>query len=62
MLSIEAAGNSELLSRTNALQARREAQDFRHCMRMAGALFVPKNVNVGMCSNDGRKSKRDCQP
>ena len=29
MLSVEAAGNNEPPSRTNALQVRREAQDFR---------------------------------
>ena len=39
MLSVEAAGNNEPPSRTNALQVRREAQDFRQCNIKVDALM-----------------------
>ena len=40
MLSVEAAGNNEPPSRTNALQVRREAQDFRRRDVKADALMT----------------------
>ena len=40
MLSVEAAGNNEPPSRTNALQVRREAQDFRRRDIKANALMT----------------------
>ena len=40
MLSVEAAGNNEPPSRTNGLQVRREAQDFRRVDVNAAALMT----------------------
>ena len=39
MLSVEAAGNNEPLSRATGLQARRGAQDFRRCNIKVDALM-----------------------
>ena len=43
MPSVEAAGNNEPPSRTNALQVRQEAQDFRQCnIKVDALMYVSK--------------------
>ena len=62
MLSVEAAGNNEPLSRAPGLQARRGAQDFRREMRDVDALF---NLNVfrkDVTSLRAESPKKNCQP
>ena len=58
MLSVEAAGNNEPPSRTNGLQVRREAQDFRRGDVKANALMTFSMQGDGSLSNDGRKSEK----
>ena len=62
MLSVEAAGNNEPPSRTNALQVRREAQDFRRGDVKAAALMTASKQGNRCLSDDGRKSEKNCQP
>jgi len=59
MLSVEAAGNNEPPSRTNGLQVRREAQDFRRRDVKADALMTASKQDNGSLSDDGRKSERE---
>ena len=59
MLSVEAAGNNEPPSRTNGLQVRREAQDFRRGDVKANALMTFSMQGDGSLSNDGRKSEKE---
>ena len=59
MLSVEAAGNNEPPSRTNDLQVRREAQDFRRGDVKANALMTFSMQGDGSLSNDGRKSEKE---
>ncbi len=47
MLSVEAAGNNEPPSRTNALQVRQEAQDFRRGDVKADALMTVSKQDNG---------------
>ena len=47
MLSVEAAGNNEPPSRTNALQVRQEAQDFRRGNVKADALMTVSKQDNG---------------
>ena len=58
MLSVEAAGNNEPPSRTNALQVRQEAQDFRRVDVKGAALMTFSMQGDGSLSNDGRKSEK----
>ena len=58
MLSVEAAGNDEPPSRTNALQVRQEAQDFRRVDVKGAALMTFSMQGDGSLSNDGRKSEK----
>ena len=58
MLSVEAAGNNEPPSRTNALQVRREAQDFRRCNINVDALMTFSKQGKDCLSDDGRKSEK----
>ena len=62
MLSVEAAGNNEPPSRTNALQIRQEAQDFRRRDVKAAALMTASKQGNKCLSDDGRKSEKNCQP
>ncbi len=62
MLSVEATGNNEPPSRTNALQVRREAQDFRHGDVKADALMTFSKQGNKYLSDEGRKSEKNCQP
>ena len=57
MLSVEAAGNNEPPSRTNGLQVRREAQDFRRGDVKADALmtFVSKERTVSLMMAESPK-------
>ena len=59
MLSVEAAGNNEPPSRTNALQVRQEAQDFRRVDVKGAALMTFSMQGDGSLSNDGRKSEKE---
>ena len=59
MLSVEAAGNNEPPSRTNALQVRREAQDFRRRDVKADALMTASKQGNKCLSDDGQKSKKE---
>ena len=59
MLSVEAAGNNEPPSRTNALQVRREAQDFRRRDVKADALMTASKQGNKCLSDDGRKSEKE---
>ena len=58
MLSVEAAGNNEPPSRTNGLQVRREAQDFRRRDVKADALMTASKQGNKCLSDDGRKSEK----
>ena len=58
MLSVEAAGNNEPPSRTNALQVRQEAQDFRRRDVKADALMTFSKQGKDCLSDDGRKSEK----
>ena len=58
MLSVEAAGNNEPPSRTNGLQVRREAQDFRRRDVKADALMTVSKQDDGSLSDDGRNSEK----
>ena len=58
MLSVEAAGNNEPPSRTNGLQVRREAQDFRRGDVKADALITFSKQGKDCLSDDGRKSEK----
>ena len=58
MLSVEAAGNNEPPSRTNALQVRQEAQDFRRRDVKAAALMTASKQGNKCLSDDGRKSEK----
>ena len=58
MLSVEAAGNNEPPSRTNGLQVRREAQDFRRGDVKADALMTFSKQGKDCLSDDGRKSEK----
>ena len=60
--SVEAAGNNEPPSRTNGLQVRREAQDFRREDVKADALMTFSKQGKDCLSDDGRKSEKNCQP
>ena len=62
MLSVEAAGNNEPPSRTNGLQVRREAQDFRRRYVKADALMTVSKQGNECLSDEGRKSEKNCQP
>ena len=58
----EAAGNNGLPLGTNALQVRREAQDFRRGIRNVDAFF---NLNVfrkDVASLRAKSPKKNCQP
>ena len=57
MLSVEAAGNNEPLSRAPGLQAHRGAQDFRQCNIKADALmtFVSKERTVSLMMAESPK-------
>ena len=59
MLSVEAAGNNEPPSRTNGLQVRREAQDFRRGDVKADALITFSKQGKDCLSDDGRKSEKE---
>ena len=61
-LSVEAAGNNEPLSGTNALQVRQEAQDFRHLMREVGTRLKIDLVGNGGSLLTAESLKRNCQP
>jgi len=54
----EAAGNNEPPSRTNGLQVRREAQDFRRGDVKADALITFSKQGKDCLSDDGRKSEK----
>ena len=58
MLSVEAAGNNEPPSRTNALQVRQEAQDFRRRDVKADALMTFSKQGKDCLYDDGRKSEK----
>ena len=58
MLSVEAAGNNEPPSRTNGLQVRREAQDFRRGDVKADALMTVSKKGNKCLSDEGRKSEK----
>ncbi len=58
MLSVEAAGNNEPPSRTNGLQVRREAQDFRRRYVKADALMTVSKQDNECLSDEGRKSEK----
>ena len=60
--SVEAAGNNEPPSRTNGLQVRREAQDFRRRYVKADALMTVSKQGNECLSDEGRKSEKNCQP
>ena len=62
MLSVEAAGNNEPLSRAPGLQARRGAQDFRQCNIKVDALMTIIKQGNKYLSDEGRKSEKNCQP
>ena len=62
MLSVEAAGNNEPLSRAPGLQARRGAQDFRRGMRNVDALFYLNMFRKVITSLRAKSPKRNCQP
>ncbi len=55
----EAAGNNEPPSRTNGLQVRREAQDFRHRDVKVDALMTANKQGNKCLSDDGRKSEKE---
>ena len=59
MLSVEAAGNNEPLSRAPGLQARRGAQDFRQCNIKVDALMDVSKQGKECLSDDGRKSEKE---
>ena len=58
MLSVEAAGNNEPLSRAPGLQARRGTQDFRRGDVKADALMTFSKQGKDCLSDDGRKSEK----
>ena len=58
MLSVEAAGNNEPPSRTNGLQVRQEAQDFRRRDVKADALMTFSKQGKDCLYDDGRKSEK----
>ena len=62
MLSVEAAGNNEPLSRAPGLQARRGAQDFRQWLRKAYSPNECQLVRESLFFFEGRKSEGNCQP
>ena len=59
MLSVEAAGNNEPLSRAPGLQARRGAQDFRRGDVKADALMTFSKQGKDCLSDDGRKFEKE---
>ena len=62
MLSVEAAGNNEPPSRTNGLQVRREAQDFRRRDVKDDALRLSVSKATDVSTMKAESPKRNCQP